>query len=156
MFRLLALLMLSACSSAPLEQAVAGRTWQLWADVGTPGYPPPSVSAISITEMHKLRGPGVVATYLCRDRAMYVLREHATDEDWLSGVIVHELTHHKQCLEGRLIQANICLLEVEAYTAQMAWLRKLAHERGFLLGTNASNYAAHVERHMQQNFSRCL
>ena len=154
MKRLFLLLLLSGCATAPLSYTVAQRTEQLWAAVSTYGQPP-AVEAITAPEMTTMRGPHVVATYRCNDRRILVLREQASDDDWLSGVIVHELTHHKQCIEGRL-RGNLCPLEVEAYTAQVAWLNKRADELGFLAGTNARNYAQHVENHMKKHFSDCL
>lgn len=149
--------LLAGCATSPIGQKTADRTTQLWADVGTSGYLPPSVSVISSTEMQAMRGPGVIATYQCRERRMLIADGHTTDADWLAGILVHELVHHKQCLEGRLAGVrDMCPLEVEAYQAQIAWMRKQAAELGFFAGTNMSNYAAHVEKHLRKNFNRCL
>jgi len=151
------LLLFSACATQPLGQSMTAKMERLWGEIGYSGYTPPSVSAISRTEMQAMRGPFVVATYQCNGRAIYINADQSVDDDWLSGIIVHELVHHKQCLDGKLSSGvDMCRIEVEAYTAQIAWLRKLAQERGFLLGTNVNNHAAHVERYMLKHFSKCL
>src|SRR3990167_2125257 len=124
------LLLFFGCATVPLSQNVANKTVQLWGDVGTPGYLPPSVTVISAADMAAMRAAPhgwVLATYRCKEREMYVTADQAMDDDWLSGLLVHELTHHKQCIEGRMAWAkDMCPLEVEAYTAQTAWLNKRA------------------------------
>ena len=153
----LAFWLLSGCATVPAGKTAADLTATLWADMGYPGQNPPEVHAIQPAEMAALRNNAVVATYICRGRAMYIRDDHVTDPDWLAGVLIHELTHHKQCIEGRLSGIrDTCMIEVEAYRAQIAWFRKLADARGFFEGTNARNMAEHVQRHMDKNFSQCL
>ena len=149
--------LLAGCASAPTGKAVTDLTTALWREIGVDGHGPPEAHAIQPAEMAALRNSTVVATYYCSGRRMYVRADQATDDDWLSGILVHELTHHKQCIEGRLTRASdMCPIEVEAYRAQIAWLRKLADSRGFLMGANARNMASHVQRYMDMNFSQCL
>ena len=151
------LLLLSACATMPTDENIAGKTAMLWADMATPGYAPPIVETVSATEMAALRKSSfTIAAYFCRERKMVIIRDHATNDVWLSGILVHELVHHKQCVEGRLNgRPNMCLIEVEAYQAQIEWLREQGGA-GFIAGTNARNYAHSVEKYMRQNFSQCL
>ncbi len=151
------ILLLAGCAAAPPNKAAVTLTATLWADMGYPGYNPPEVRTIQPAEMAVMRSNFTVATYICRERKMYIRADHATESDWLSGVLVHELTHHRQCVEGRLAYVkDMCPLEVEAYRAQIAWLEKQAELRGFIMGTNARNMAGEVQKHMDRNFSRCL
>ena len=153
----LLVLVVTGCATVSPQQSVAARTVELWADTGTTWQGPPTVEVMSTTAMAALRGrPNVAASYFCDGRKMYVVAEHAVaDEDWLSALLIHELTHHKQCIEGRL-PGNRCRIEVEAYSAQIAWLHARAAQLGFFAGSNARNHAAWVEGYMRQNFSECL
>lgn len=156
---------LAACAAGPAvtqNQHAIEKIARLWAEIGASNLAPPSVAVVQPAElaaMAKLPLGWNAARYYCQWRKMYISADQAAwgDEDWFSSLLVHELIHHKQCIEGRLTaSADNCSVEVEAYTGQIAWLGKRGDEGGFIGGTNARNHAAYVERYMRKNYYKCL
>lgn len=65
------------------------------------------------------------ARYFCGDKAIIL---EAAAPEWASApmqsILVHELAHHRQCLDGKMLWMRGCGLEIEATEIQIAWLRK--------------------------------
>ena len=98
----------------------------LW--LGVPDLPPPEVFVVPAEDVEKLAGTGAgaAAAYNCRFHAVFVAKPFDPEKVWKRSVLVHELEHHKQCLDGRfrLFPENLRELEAGAYAAQLRYLKE--------------------------------
>ncbi len=94
--------------------------------LGAPDLPPPEVFVVPAEDVEKLAGAGAAAAYNCRFHAVFVSKPFDPENVWKRSVLVHELEHHKQCLDGRfrLFPENLRELEGSAYTVQLHYLKK--------------------------------
>lgn len=96
--------------------------------LGAPDLPPPEVFVVPPEDVEKLAGTGAgaAAAYNCRFRAVFVSKPFEPENVWNRSVLVHELEHHKQCLDGRFrrFPENLRELEAGAYAAQLHYLKE--------------------------------
>ncbi len=96
--------------------------------LGAPDLPPPQVFVVAPEEVEKIAGTGAgaAAVYNCHFRTVFLSAPFDADNVWKRSVLVHELEHHKQCLEGRfrLFPENLRELEGSAYAVQLHYLKK--------------------------------
>ncbi len=101
--------------------------------LGAPDLPSPQVFVVPPEDVEKLAsiGAGAAAAYNCHFRAVFLSKPFDPENVWSRSVLVHELEHHKQCLDGRfrLFPENLRELEASAYAAQLRYLK----ERGVLV-----------------------
>ena len=69
---------------------------------------------------------GAAAAYNCHFRTVFLSKPFDAENVWNRSVLVHELEHHKQCLDGRfdLFPENVRQLEGGAYAAQLRYLKE--------------------------------
>ncbi len=96
--------------------------------LGAPDLPPPQVFVVAPQELEKISGigAGAAAVYNCHFRTVFLSAPFDRENVWKRSVLVHELEHHKQCLEGRfrLFPENLRELEGSAYAVQLHYLKK--------------------------------
>lgn len=127
-----AALLLAGCATAPPEEVAKAEAnvATLWARMKHAGSPPTVVVVPrdQIAYHGQFSDGNSFASYLCVRRTMTL----PMGVDWGTivneSVIIHELTHHHQCLRGATptvggsSRQELCAREAEAYTVQHSFL----------------------------------
>ena len=129
---------LSGCSARDLPPADAALAMTLMQEAATylryDGSLPPVAPIEHLPAAEDLMRKAYAA-YSCEQRKMFIVPERMASTSpgevmFLRSVIVHEMMHHVQCRQGRFdpVQMrsphkNLCAIEVEAYRAQIGFLR---------------------------------
>lgn len=90
-------------------------------------YVPPTVIWVSEEEicerLNRFPGCNIEALYNCEFRIIRLGPSVDISTKRGKSSLLHELVHHRQCLEGRLEPPTNCTdIELEAYTKQQKWL----------------------------------
>jgi hypothetical protein len=100
---------------------------------------PPPQHWVEVTDAHMqslgqratTRGGDTAALYNCRAAALYFKKGFDARKLSEQSMLVHELTHHAQCVNQKLANsaANVCANETEAYAMQAKFIRSAAAQR---------------------------
>ncbi len=89
------------------------------------------------------------ALYLCSSQTTMLSDAFNPKLVWDQSVLVHELTHHAQCVSGRSM-ANYCEIEREAYNLQFKYLDQRATQNRDQLVAIRKRFDDIVARHCRR------
>jgi hypothetical protein len=116
--------------------------------------PPRSYSVVSNEEMRRhamnlASASGANAMYTCASQHVWLRDAFNPKQIYDQSVLVHELTHHAQCVTGRAA-SNPCEKEREAYELQYKYLMQKATENRDKLPELRKRFDDIVDRHCRR------